>query len=231
VKSAAIVALLATGCSFIGVRGAPPPCTDNFVLPIIDSVVASGGIVASAALVASDNPDSDVRVGHVLGGFAALAALPYVVSALYGLTKVSDCRAANRADANERRDVALEQKRVDALARETRRSTLARKLTDAAIGPPIDPPPASQSTPPVVRDPEVARKRARALFMTAAGAARTGECEAARERDPQVLALDADFHAKVFLADVGIKRCLAPAVTPSIDPTPAAPPPVAPVAP
>jgi hypothetical protein len=101
----AAIAVLVIGCSFIGVSGPPDPisttyqggCTDHYSLPVIDSVIATGGIAAAIAGVASDDPDSDVHAGALFGGAAGLAALPFVISALVGYRSVADCRAKKRA--------------------------------------------------------------------------------------------------------------------------------------
>jgi len=70
------------------------------------------------------------------------------------------------------------------------------------------------------------RENAGALTFDARAAALAGECDAVRKLGRQVFALDAEFHNTVFLADIGIKRCLAPTAPPT-DPAPApqAPPP------
>lgn len=61
------------------------------------------------------------------------------------------------------------------------------------------------------QDAVVRKQDAWALTKTSAAAARRGDCDTVRKLDPQVLAVDATFHATVFLADLGIKRCLVPA--------------------
>jgi len=53
-----------------------------------------------------------------------------------------------------------------------------------------------------------ARDVVRALTASAAAAAIAGDCVAVNKLDSQVLALDADFHAAVFLKTVGIAQCL-----------------------
>jgi hypothetical protein len=59
---------------------------------------------------------------------------------------------------------------------------------------------------------ERATARAAAWRITkhAAGAARAGNCDDVRASDRRVRELDAEFHATVFVRDVGIARCLAP---------------------
>jgi len=114
------------------------------------------------------------------------------------------------------------------------------------------PPPTQPEPPPRVDPPEagaVVLTDAQVLTNEARAAARHGDCETVRKLDPQVLALDVEFHASVFLADIGIKHCRAAAVTtpptPMLrmrvptartppaapDPAPQPPPPVAPVQP
>jgi len=91
-------------------------------------------------------------------------------------------------------------------------------------------------------DPEeqtaIERKRrrgdAKLLLKRAIVSADEGDCTTVWMINSQVLALDADFHKTVFLADMGVTRCLAQAVSsPLVDPAPGAPapPPVPPVQP
>ena len=65
---------------------------------------------------------------------------------------------------------------------------------------------------------EKRRDDAWALTKAAAAAARAGDCKTVRKLDRRVLGLDADFHNTVFLADVGIGRCLEPAITAPLAP-------------
>jgi hypothetical protein len=53
-----------------------------------------------------------------------------------------------------------------------------------------------------------ARAEANALSKRAAAAARADDCVSVRTLDPQVRALDVEFHALVFLRDIAIARCL-----------------------
>lgn len=73
----------------------------------------------------------------------------------------------------------------------------------------------------------------RALTDTAIGAARDGDCDTVMKIGRQLRDLDPVFRTNVFLADVDVKRCYWPAVTPPIDspPAPQALPPVVPVQP
>lgn len=53
------------------------------------------------------------------------------------------------------------------------------------------------------------RERAWTITKATASAARTGDCDAVVRADAEVRALDLEFHATVFSADVAIRRCLA----------------------
>ena len=196
-KTAAIVALLVTGCSFVGVRGGPPVsehggCTGGYPLPVTDLVVTGLAAATATAIAIAGNAcgagrGPDAEFGGRCPSYdlsaagTGIIALAWGVSALYGFTKVSSCSAAKQAE----------------------------------------------------RKREAARSDAWALTKTAAAAARVGDCNTVRKIDLDVSVLDSEFHATVFLADIGIKRCVGPAVTPSIDAAPPtrAPPPVAPVHP
>jgi len=64
-----------------------------------------------------------------------------------------------------------------------------------------------------------------ALAMTAARAARAGDCATVAKLDAQVRDIDVDYHMTVFRRDVAIKRCLdAAAPAPVTAPAPATPP-------
>lgn len=77
--------------------------------------------------------------------------------------------------------------------------------------------------------PVTERKRARALFVDSVGSASTGDCKTVREQDRQVLTLDAEFHATVFVTDIAIEHCLVSAAAPA--PTSQSSPPIIPVQP
>ena len=53
-----------------------------------------------------------------------------------------------------------------------------------------------------------ARAEAGTLSKRAAAAARADDCATVRELDPEIRALDVEFHAVVFSRDVAIARCL-----------------------
>ena len=55
-----------------------------------------------------------------------------------------------------------------------------------------------------------ARVQASARLRAAAEAARRGDCESVRAASDDVLAIDREFHAVVFVRDVAIARCLGP---------------------
>jgi hypothetical protein len=93
---------LVSACSFIGVRGPGSrgmECTVNRTAPAVDTVVAVGAAVGTAAAYISaskhcqDNGGEPHFCGQKLvGGIALLIAIPYSFSALYGHTTVSSCR-------------------------------------------------------------------------------------------------------------------------------------------
>jgi N-dimethylarginine dimethylaminohydrolase len=53
-----------------------------------------------------------------------------------------------------------------------------------------------------------ARAEAEAQWKRAYAAARADDCATVRALEPQVRALDVEFHDVVFMRDVGITRCL-----------------------
>jgi hypothetical protein len=61
----------------------------------------------------------------------------------------------------------------------------------------------------IVRRKSDARAEAGRLWKRAAAAARADDCATLRELDPEIFALDSEFHAVVFARDVAIARCLA----------------------
>ena len=62
-----------------------------------------------------------------------------------------------------------------------------------------------------------ARASAWAAFAAADAAAREEHCEVVRTLDSQVAALDADFHATVFIRSAAIARCLPSTTTEDTD--------------
>jgi hypothetical protein len=100
-------ALAVSGCSFVLVDGpparssaalaepgAPPPpsCTDSYVVPAIDGVVAMGAFLGFVYFAASD--DDMKEVGMFVEGALATG---FTVSALRGRGQVKRCRAAQQA--------------------------------------------------------------------------------------------------------------------------------------
>lgn len=99
-----VLGLVASGCSLVLVRtpaplppGEQPSCTSTRVAPAVDIVAAAGfGALAVGTYFAFD-PGSDVDLRAV--GAAALIALavPFVVSAVYGVRATGTCRAQEAA--------------------------------------------------------------------------------------------------------------------------------------
>jgi hypothetical protein len=88
-------------------------------------------------------------------------------------------------------------------------------MLERALRQDIEPPPAS--TPAPVSEAErlemqrLVREEAWQLTKECAEAARHYDCGPARRNAPRVESLDADFYTIVFMRDVAIARCLAPA--------------------
>lgn len=112
-KTAAIVALLATGCSFIGVRGPPRPCTDTMIPPAIDAVFGAALVAAGLVAVRTSIPEADegsaVSPLPFLGVAAVMSGFAIGISAAVGYSRVTACRAeppptVSARDAQEARD-------------------------------------------------------------------------------------------------------------------------------
>lgn len=97
--------VLLSGCSFIGVEGPKKPntrkkpCTDDYSLPIFDTVMATGATIGTVAVASMDN-----HPGAVINA-QALALPPLILSALFygasagsGYSKVSACRSTPVVD-------------------------------------------------------------------------------------------------------------------------------------
>ncbi|MEO8700155.1 MAG: hypothetical protein ABI867_08930 [Kofleriaceae bacterium] len=76
------------------------------------------------------------------------------------------------------------------------------------------PPPPPPRAPFASKQRDEARARAWSLTKAAASAARAQDCSLAITADAEVLALDVEFHATVFMRDVAIARCLGDARSP-----------------
>jgi len=90
-----------------------------------------------------------------------------------------------------------------------------------------------EAPPPPTREPSdfdrtQRRERAEMRMRAAFDAARTGDCATVVKLDVEVREIDAEFHNKVFVRDVGLARCLAgnvdaPPITPAHGPVPESP--------
>ncbi len=91
---------LATGCSFIAVRGPrqlsggadKPSCTSSRVLPWLDTTVGGAAGLVGLAFLLVPNEDHTPETPIVLGGAYLLFSLPFVLSAAYGHSSVRECR-------------------------------------------------------------------------------------------------------------------------------------------
>jgi hypothetical protein len=175
-----LVLLVASGCSFIHVRGPSRPrsvdepveCSDSTATPTGDLVVGLIGVGAVGLVVAHarEEPPQSPGAGVFLGFVALTGVVVGLVggtSAAYGYSTVSKCRRVKRAHA---------------------------AAYDAALAHDAD----------RKRTLDTAWERTQA----AATAARSGDCATVTKLDAEVRAVDADFHATVFLRDVAIARCL-----------------------
>jgi len=93
-----VVAVLVTGCSFVGARAPEKPRAGEQVeclvaLPILDTVFAAAAVGTGAVFVADDalsGPQNDTTGRSGLG--LLLASVPFIVSAVYGYAKYGECR-------------------------------------------------------------------------------------------------------------------------------------------
>lgn len=71
-----------------------------------------------------------------------------------------------------------------------------------------------------VEEPELVKlaRWAKILTERAAGAARSGNCVAARKFEPRVRVYDPNYHDFVFMRDPEILRCLGHAPAPEVEP-------------
>ena len=106
-RAALVVAstLLANGCSFALLEAAPDQgysrrsqvtCTESYALPVVDTAIAAAAAGGAAASFAKEPSDDGVsKVPYTLAGVAAVvAAVPFLMSAVYGYVEVADCHAA-----------------------------------------------------------------------------------------------------------------------------------------
>lgn len=101
---AVVVAVLVTGCSFIGARVPDKPRTGEQVeclvaLPILDTVLATAAVGIGGVFVVDgvfSGPQSDIE----RNGFGLLAAsVPVLASAVYGYVVYGRCRSIRDASA------------------------------------------------------------------------------------------------------------------------------------
>jgi hypothetical protein len=94
-----------TGCfSFLTVRGpngrSPSNCTTSDTAPIIDTVIASAGVISGATLIVggctTQNGDPATCTGFTAVGtlFLIIPAIVVATSAAYGFQTTSRCRGA-----------------------------------------------------------------------------------------------------------------------------------------
>lgn len=99
---AALTAATLPGCSLALMRGpteaGAPTCRTTRIPAAVDGYFAVGSIAALAATSGRDN-DTNGAVVAAMG----LSAIPFAVSALYGLSKADACRRATSARPVEHR--------------------------------------------------------------------------------------------------------------------------------
>jgi hypothetical protein len=110
IRLISLLLVLATGCSFITVRGAPSKdpgvrpvdCTRSRFAPVADTVPAAILLgIATIAFVQAAGKDEGEE-GSKLGGFLVgtvfgIGGLPFALSAWYGFARTGRCRAMNAA--------------------------------------------------------------------------------------------------------------------------------------
>jgi hypothetical protein len=111
-RSIALLALLATGCSFFAVHGPaqrvevlpsdgqPLKCTESGLVPVIDTAGGVAAVSIATAGVILEQTSDDGKPENFTKYYAGplvLAAIAYFVSATHGNTRVTWC-----TDANER---------------------------------------------------------------------------------------------------------------------------------
>jgi hypothetical protein len=89
------IAIAVSGCSFVLVKAPMPPpmapgdCTDHYVVPAIDAVIATAALVGVIYFAQSD--ESMRELGMLVEGSLALG---FGASAFRGKNKVRSCRRA-----------------------------------------------------------------------------------------------------------------------------------------
>jgi hypothetical protein len=100
--------LCASGCSFALIesvpdegyaRGAQVTCTREYGLPVADTVLTAVGAGSAVGAFAGEPSDDGVsKTPYTLLGVATvIAAVPFLLSAVYGYLEVADCSAAAAA--------------------------------------------------------------------------------------------------------------------------------------
>ena len=233
--AALVVVAMMSGCSTYA--GSKTTAT-------VGAITAVVGLVSGVALLTGNDPGTGLLGLLVVTTIAVPGAVVGIagfvgMGAPEGLA-ASDRRATTllsrtRPMRPEERTVCMEQRRSQ--LRKAQELTNARARGEAilrvsacdVVVVPVEPEtdPQAQAAAAHARA-EAARERAWGLTKEAAAAAHGGDCTKVVNVGSQVLALDAEFHATVFLRDVAIKRCLdadapAPVTTPAPTSTPPGP--------
>ena len=96
-----IVAVFATACSAIAVRGPrqKPPgntlvCDSGYAPPVIDAAIALAGVALVVwGATAPEDPEGHTVTARNFAAYPGLAmAIPFGISSAYGFLKVSRCR-------------------------------------------------------------------------------------------------------------------------------------------
>jgi hypothetical protein len=197
------VMAIGAGVTFAGLARAgqePSNCCDalvqGFALGAIGGTILLGGTVGLIHWAAtSESPDEAAAARAEAAAVAEARAKQFARDRRRGDARELTTRALAAARVGDCPTVAMIAPKVEALDRDLYQLDFA---FDAAIRSCLSP----------TRDRH--RDDAQLLLWDARTAARNGDCETVRKLEPLVRALDAEVYTSAFVADAGIKGCLAP---------------------